>query len=151
MLIKRGKVGTLYLHSCSVDPSVSLATVKVESSSLWHRRLGHLSESGLRILHSKGFLKGMGDANFGFCEDCVLGKQKKISFIKDGREKKTQRLELVHTDVWGPSLVKSFGGNSYFVTFIEYFSRKTWVYTLKEKSDVFEVFKQWKALVENQT
>ena len=53
--------------------------------------------------------------------------------------------------VWGPSPTTSYGGSSYFVSFIDDFSRKVWVYILKKKSDVFTVFKQFRALVENIT
>ena len=60
------------------------------------------------------------------------------------------QLEMVHTDVWGPSLVSSLGGSSFYVTFIDDFSRKVWVYFLKHKSDVFATFKKWKTEVENQ-
>ena len=58
-------------------------------------------------------------------------------------------MELVHTDVWGPAKVSSFGGSLYFVTFIDDASRKLWVYFLKQKSDVFDVFKKWRATTEN--
>ena len=58
---------------------------------------------------------------------------------------------MVHTDVWGPSPVSSLGGSRFYVTFIDDFSRKVWVYFLKNKSDMFETFKKWKAEVENQT
>ncbi|KAG9445072.1 hypothetical protein H6P81_016412 [Aristolochia fimbriata] len=80
-----------------------------------------------------------------------LGKQKQVSFNKDGRKKKSNRLDLVHTDVWGLAQGKSFGGNLYFVIFIDDYSRKTWIYTLKEKSNVFNMFKYWLARVENET
>ena len=53
--------------------------------------------------------------------------------------------------MWGPAQVCSLGGSSYFVTFIDDCTRKTWVYCIKKKSDVFETFKRWKALVENET
>ena len=39
----------------------------------------------------------------------------------------------------------------YYVSFIDYFSRKTWIYFLRKKSEVFEKFKEFKSLVENQT
>jgi transposase InsO family protein len=42
-------------------------------------------------------------------------------------------------------------GNRYFITFIDDFSKKLWVYFLKEKSAAFIVFKNFKALVENQS
>jgi transposase InsO family protein len=60
-------------------------------------------------------------------------------------------LDYIHSDVWGPSPTTSYGGSSYFVSFIDDFSRKVWVYMLKKKSDVFTVFKQFRALVENIT
>ncbi|GJU47681.1 retrovirus-related pol polyprotein from transposon TNT 1-94 [Tanacetum coccineum] len=63
----------------------------------------------------------------GFCEPCVLGKQKKVSFVKSRNTKKLQRLELVHTDVYGPTSVASIGGSRYYVTFIDDSSRKNGV------------------------
>ena len=55
---------------------------------------------------------------------------------------KAEKLELVHTDVWSKASVLSLGGLLYFVTFIDDSSKKFWVYFLKHKSDVFEVFKK---------
>nr|KYP42874.1 Retrovirus-related Pol polyprotein from transposon TNT 1-94 [Cajanus cajan] len=50
------------------------------------------------------------------------------------------------------TLYKTAGaGKQYFVTFIDDHSRKVWVYFLKHKSEVFEAFKIWKAMVENET
>ena len=60
-------------------------------------------------------------------------------------------LDYIHSDIWGPSPITSYGGSSYFVSFIDDFSRKMWFYMLKKKSDVFTVFKQFRALVENIT
>lgn len=57
----------------------------------------------------------------------------------------------MHTDVWGPAHVSSLGGSKYYVTFIDDATRKTWVYCIQKKSDVFNTFKKWKALVENET
>jgi len=56
-------------------------------------------------------------------------------------------LELVHTDVCGPMNLSSVGGNKYFLTFIDDFSRKTWIYLLKSKDEVFHRFKIFKAFV----
>ncbi|KAK3020979.1 hypothetical protein RJ639_046966 [Escallonia herrerae] len=80
-----------------------------QRTTLWHHRLGHLSESGMRILHSKNALPGMKNIQLDFCEGCVYGKQKRVSFRRDGKEKKIERLELVHTDVYGLTTVKSLG------------------------------------------
>ncbi|GJX40232.1 retrovirus-related pol polyprotein from transposon TNT 1-94 [Tanacetum coccineum] len=82
---------------------------------------------------------------------CVLGKQKKVSFVKSENTRKLKRLELVHTYVYDPTSITSIGGSCYYVTFIDDSSRKVWVYFLKNKSEVFNTFKKWKATVENET
>jgi hypothetical protein len=53
-------------------------------------------------------------------------------------------LELVHSDVFGPIIVPSIGGSLYYVSFIDQFSRKAWIYFLKKKSDIFEKFIEFK-------
>jgi hypothetical protein len=37
-----------------------------------------------------------------FCEHCVYGKHKRVRFLRFGKEKKSERLDLVNTYVWGP-------------------------------------------------
>jgi len=73
-----------------------------------------------------------------------------VSFPSGGKRAK-QILELVHNDVFGPMNVPSWGKSVYYVSFIDDFSRNTWVYFLKKKSEVFNTFKEFKTLVENQT
>jgi transposase InsO family protein len=60
-------------------------------------------------------------------------------------------IELVHIHVFGPLSVLSLGGSLYYVSFIDDFSRNTWIYFLRNKSEVFDRFKDFKYLVENQT
>ena len=57
-------------------------------------------------------------------------------------------LELIHSDVCGPMSSTSLSGFEYYITFIDDFSRKTWIYFLKAKGEVFEKFKEFKALIE---
>jgi transposase InsO family protein len=85
-----------------------------------------------------------------FYEHCVYGKHKRVRFLRVEKEKKSERLDLVHTYVWGLDHVSSLGGSHYYVTFIDDATRKTWVYCIRQKSDVFDTFKKWKALVENE-
>ena len=61
----------------------------------------------MRELLSKGKLPGLKTINFDMCESCVMRKQKKLSFITSGKKLRTTKLELVHIDLWGPSLVAS--------------------------------------------
>ena len=73
-----------------------------------------------------------------------------MSFSSGGKRVK-QILELVHSGVFGPMKVPPLGKSVHYVSFIDEFSRNTWIYFLKKKSEVFDRFKEFKALVENQT
>jgi transposase InsO family protein len=81
------------------------------------------------------------------CESCILGKHKRTSFPQSSNQAK-QHIELVNTDLCGPMQTKSIGGNFYFLTFIDDFSRKIWNYFLRHESETFEKFKEFKADVE---
>jgi Integrase core domain/GAG-pre-integrase domain len=119
---------------------------------LWHLRFGHLNFGGLRQLTNKRMVKGIPhiDHSDKFCEGCVLEKNPMIFFFpKEASYHAKKVLELVHTDIYGSTTPNSLGKHRYFITFIDYFSRITWVYFLKEKSEVFFVFKKFKVLVEN--
>ncbi|GAU23070.1 hypothetical protein TSUD_183690 [Trifolium subterraneum] len=85
------------------------------------------------------------------CEECVQSKQHRNSFSKDAKSKTKAILEVVYSDVCGPIQVESIGGNKYFVTFIDDFSRKLWTYLIKKKSDVLDVFIKYKSMVERQS
>ena len=61
----------------------------------------------------------------------------RVRFLRFGKQKKSENLELVHTEVWGPTQVQSLCGSHYYVTFIDDATRKTWVYCIRHKSDVF--------------
>ena len=117
---------------------------------LWHNRLGYMSEKGMKVLHSKKVLPGLKCVNMDFYECCVYGKQKRVSFVKTRKENKSEKLELLHTDVWGPAQVSSLSGSHYNVIFINDASRKVWAYFLRQKFDVFQNFKKWKCLLENE-
>jgi hypothetical protein len=84
------------------------------------------------------------------CRGCALGKFTKASF-PNSDTMSTGVLDLVHTDVCGPMSRASLSGREYYLTFIVYYSRKTWIYSLKTKSEVFKRFQEFKALVKNQT
>jgi hypothetical protein len=80
-------------------------------------------------MHNKGMVEGFPE--FGlevdFCEHCIYGKQSQVRF-PSGATRENGILELVHSDVFGPVTVPSLGGSLYYVSFIDDFSRKTWIY-----------------------
>ena len=71
-------------------------------------------------------------SNIFVCEYYLYGKQT-MSPHKRGSLRKVEPLQLVHSDVCGPMPIVSMGGAQYFVTFIDDFSWKVWVYSLKIK------------------
>lgn len=68
----------------------------------------------------------------GICKGCVLGKNLKKPFPLSEHKSKSV-LELVHTYLCGPIPTLSLGRFSYYIIFIDDFSRKTWIYFLKVK------------------
>ena len=62
----------------------------------------------------------------------------------------TQPLELLHSDVWGSAPISSSNGYKYYLLFVDDFSRYSWLFLLKHKSDVLSTFKHFKASVEKQ-
>ena len=90
------------------------------------------------------------NSDFDFYEHCLYGKQNRVKF-PSGSTREKQILELIHNDVFGPVPVPSLGGSLYYVRFIDDFSRNIRLYFLKKKSQVFIKFKEYKALIENQT
>ena len=111
--------------------------------ALWHKRLGHFHYQGIRRMIQYGAVQGLPQMSIGNtpCQSCMLVKQSRKSIPKLKTCETTETLQLVHLDVAGPFRVKSLGGAKYFVTFIDDFSKKTWVYFLFSKDQVLDKFK----------
>lgn len=58
-------------------------------------------------------------------------------------------MELIHSDLWGPSPAASISGFKYYIVFIDDWSRFSWLYPLHNKSDALHAFKKFKTYVEN--
>ena len=118
---------------------------------MWHQRLGHFREKGLQSLKGKGMVEGMFNCNsdFNFYEDFLYGTNNLVKF-PFGATRAMEILELIQSGVFGLALVPSLGGSSYYVSFIDYLSRNTWLYFLKKELKAFSKFKEFKDLVKNQ-
>jgi transposase InsO family protein len=86
----------------------------------------------------------------GVCKGCALGKNVKKPFSSSNNRSK-EILDLIHLNVCGPMRVKSLGGSLYYVIFIDDYSRKTWLYILKKKDEVFNKFQEFKEKIEKLT
>jgi len=143
--------GSFYiLQGTTVTGSATLTTTSFEKEliRLWHAHLGHMRQKGMAILSKRGLLGNKGTSKLVLCDYCVFGKQQKVSFSVATHHTKGT-LDYIHSNLWGPSGVPSFGRKRYMLTFIDDFSRKDWVYFLRQKNNTFLIFKKFKVLVEN--
>src|SRR5262249_39596881 len=100
-----------------------------------HCQLGHLNLSTCKRL-CPHFMT----LNELFCESCQFTKHHRVSYSPRVSELASAPFEIVHSDVWGPSPVISQSGFCYFVIFGDDYSRTTWLYLMKNRSDLFSIF-----------
>ena len=83
------------------------------------------------------------------CDRCAFAKHHRNSYIPHNY-KPTSPFTLVHSDIWGASRVSTLKGKRWFVTIIDDHTRVTWVFLLKEKSEVENVFRNFYTMVQTQ-
>ena len=123
-----------------------------EESRLWHLRYGHLNYESLKLLSSKGMVNGLPIIKHPkeVCEGCIVGKQTRIPFPSSKAKHASAPLNLVRTDLCG-SFFESPRDNKYFISFIDDYTRKVYIYFLKKKSTAFSTFKIYKNVAERES
>ncbi|GJX12689.1 retrovirus-related pol polyprotein from transposon TNT 1-94 [Tanacetum coccineum] len=128
----------LYVMKLGNKPKdqICLATID-ENSTLWHRRLGHANMRLIQSLASKELVRNLPKLKFDqhFCDACKIGKQAHASHKAKNIVSTTRCLELLHMDLFGPSAVRSYGGNRYTLVIVDDYSRYTWTRFLKDKTE----------------
>ncbi|GJU97365.1 retrovirus-related pol polyprotein from transposon TNT 1-94 [Tanacetum coccineum] len=96
-----------------------------ENFTLWHRRLGHANMRLIQSLASKELVRNLPKLKFDqhFCDACKMGKQAHASHKAKNVVSATRCLELLHMDLFGPSAVRSYGGNRYTLVIVDDYSR----------------------------
>ena len=107
-----------------------------------------MSQTSMKEFSCFGYFPAFNFQDFSVCEHCLFVGKQTQSTHKKGSTRKIELLQLVHSDVCGPMPMASMGGALYFVMFIDDFSQKLWVYPLRQKDQVFQVFQRF---VETQT
>lgn len=115
---------------------------------LWHKRLGHISNERMKRLVKDGIIPNIDFTNNKMCIDCIKGKQTKHT--KKGATRSTQLLEIIRTYICGPFDVPTFGGEKYFITFINDYSPYCYIYLLHEKSQSVDAVQAFITEVERQ-
>lgn len=83
-----------------------------------------------------------------FFQDVLVGKNIRGPF-PSSQSTTNDIIQLIHFDLCGPMPLHSLGVHLYYIIFIDDFSRKTWIFYLKHKNEAFDMFKDLKALIEN--
>lgn len=152
-----------------VTPSKDKST---HTSCLWHRRLGHANLRTMQHMAAKQKAEGLPSSftALPFCSGCSMGKQTRVKIptkkhiqpsCRECQETRrmnseasmtrtSKPLELVHTDLCGPLTTASSSGSRYMLTITDDFSRYTWLFFLKKKSDTLSKFQQFKTMIELQ-
>lgn len=118
------------------------------SLSLWHRRLGHPNLRTLKSILNSFSLPYSHSTEFHYYHSCLCTKSIRLPFTTISLKSHTP-LELIYTNVWGPSPLESIDKHRYYVIFVDQFSKYTWLYPIKNKSDVLQAFSTFKSTVEN--
>jgi transposase InsO family protein len=144
------RIGRLFEISSLRLPvtGVSAATSSSPSLSLWHSRLGHASSSRVQQLVSRGLLGPVSKDNFD-CVSCQLGKQPALPF-QNSESMSTEIFDLIHSDVWGPSPINSLGGSRYFVVFVDDYSRYSWVFLMRSRDELLNIYRNFANMVKTQ-
>jgi hypothetical protein len=108
------------------------------SKSQWHCRLGHASPQIIQKLISCFHLPCLDDFNNNVYNACQQAKSHQLPYSLSNNSI-FRPLELVYLDVWGPAR-STVHGEKYYVSFVDAYNRFTWVYLLRQKSDVFATF-----------
>lgn len=137
-------LGSLYQGLYCTSPSSHVAAsnshatvartsnLSTETPMLWHLRLGHASMRTLKLLRPHLDLKHF--KNNVICTVCPQAKQTRLPF-SSSTIKSSSPFQLLHLDVWGPYSHKTHNNCSYFLTIVDDFTRCTWIFLMKHKSD----------------
>lgn len=109
-----------------------------------------MSMNGLQELGKQGLIDANKISDLEFRENCVLGKSHGLKFAP-ATHKTKGTLDYIHLDLWGsPMVPTSLPKYQYFISIIDDYLRKVWIYFLKTKDEALGKFIEWKTLIENQ-
>ncbi|KAJ9551549.1 LOW QUALITY PROTEIN: hypothetical protein OSB04_015594 [Centaurea solstitialis] len=134
------------LSSSYTNLTASISTTS--SFDIWHARLGHLSSARIKLLANSGLL-GNTTSNEVSCLSCKLGKHHALPYELNDYTSDCA-FDLIHSDVWGPAPHPSIGGCRYFVIFVDDHTRFTWIYLMKHRSELPQIYITFARMIQTQ-
>ncbi|KAH9744437.1 retrovirus-related pol polyprotein from transposon RE2 [Citrus sinensis] len=133
----------------SCNPAALTMSVSSVGVDLLHKRLGHPASHTLQtVIKTCNLFPGINKApKIAFCDACQFGKNH-LKHFESVITKTTAPLQLLYADLWGPSHTTSTQGYSYYLSILDDYSRFTWIFPLKAKSDSLQVFTDFKTFIE---
>ena len=115
---------------------------------LWHLRLGHISPSRLKIVSPLLPLPNVHFLN-NDCNVCPMAKQTRVPFSNSSISTHFP-FDLIHCDIWGPHKTPTHSGDRFFLTIVDDFTRCTWVFLMKFKSETSSILEKFINFVNTQ-
>ena len=141
-------VMTVVPHTKNINNKNMSYVYMLESSNVWHGRLGHVNYDTLRRLINMECLPKFKLDPDHKCEICVESKLTRTSF--QSIERSSEHLELIHSNICDLKFIQTRGGKKYFLTLIDDCTRYCYVYLLRSKDEASEMLQHFKNEVENQ-
>ena len=146
--------GVYPIHSSLFIPTANKTASTAHSISsdkchLWHSILGHPSAKVLANVFPCFNTSSNSKVVQEHCHHCLVGKMHQLPFPTSNKTVASP-FELIHADLWGPAPVVTSNSFRFYLVFVDEFTKFTWVYLLKHKSDTFQVFTQFRAMIDTQ-
>jgi GAG-pre-integrase domain len=119
------------------SPSPQLFHVTTTSPDTWHARLVHCSPAVITSLCKSNVISSA-NLKFSVCANCTKAKAHQLLFFVS-QNNATAPLQVIHTDLWGPTPIVSNNDHKYYVHFIDEFTRFSWFHTCASKDDVMSI------------
>jgi hypothetical protein len=147
VIVRCNSSGPLYPLLSSVFRPLALAA-GVSSSTLWHRRLGHLGHEALSSLVSSCAITCNKSDSDHLCHACQLGCHVRLPFPTSS-SRATNNFDLIHCDLW-TSPIPSISGYKYYLVILDDCSHFLWTFPLRLKSETFSTLTHFFAYVSTQ-
>ncbi|KAJ9544936.1 hypothetical protein OSB04_024643 [Centaurea solstitialis] len=138
--VRRADIYIINMNT-STDNFCFVSCASTDTNWLWHMRLSHLNFKTLNQLCIDNLVIGLPDFRYtkvSLCSACEKGKQTRASFKSKQISSISSPLQLLHVDLFGPVNVQSIAGKKYTLVIVDEYSRYTWVFFLRAKSDAPE-------------
>lgn len=131
--------------SSAQDLTHALAARKINRDQ-WHARLGHPASQTVQSILRINNIMCSSESFSSVCNACQMAKSHQLPYSRS-MNNASAPLELIHSDVWGPAAT-SVGGYRYYISFLDDFSKFSWIYLLHDRSEAPQIFLQFQAHVE---